>query len=115
MAVLENAYGNKSTRNKIAREKTFDDKNCDELEKEIKNLLEEANYCENDFDCAFEWGYYCPFGCYKFFNKKADLQEIDDKVKIFRENECNFCEYECIEFCDVKCVNNKCVGVKCQN
>ena len=95
--------------------KTFDDKNCDELEKEIKNLLEEVNYCENDSDCAFDGGYDCPFGCYKFFNKNVDLQEIDDKVKIFRENNCNFCEYECIRIYDAKCINNKCVGIKYQN
>lgn len=100
---------------KLPEKKTFDDKNCDELEKEIKNLLEEANYCKNDSDCTFESKYYCPFGCYQFYNKNADLTEIDDKVKILRENNCNFCKYKCIKIYDVKCIDNKCVGSRYQN
>ena len=45
---------------------------CDDMEDEIKSMLNKVNYCNSVSDCLVEWTYYCPFGCYQFFNKNAD-------------------------------------------
>lgn len=87
---------------------------CDKLEKEIKDLLKEVNYCEEDSDCVAEWGYYCPFGCYKFYNRNADLSKIDKKVKIYNEN-CIRCEYLCQQppkLEEIKCIEKMCVDIR---
>ena len=83
---------------------------CKALEQEINKMFEDVNYCGVATDCVLQ-SYPCPFGCYKFHNKDADLSEIESKIDSF-EDKCTTCLYGCglkpgpESF---KCMNNRCV------
>ena len=68
-------------------------KDCNELEQEIRLLLDEANYCEEDSDCGYR-SFECPFDCYPAVNKDADFNEINAAVLEFVAD-CELCEQTC--------------------
>ena len=85
--------------------------NCSDLEGQIKNMIDEINYCDTDNDCVVESRYSCPFGCYQLFNKEANLSIIDKKVKEINDA-CVLCEYECTVppvLSEIKCIDSKCM------
>ncbi|MFH1643919.1 MAG: hypothetical protein ABIA74_01970, partial [bacterium] len=91
--------------NKIAEEE------CTEKATEIKKLIEEQNYCENDLDCVIDIETSCPFGCYNLFNKNAGLTEIKEKINNY-DTQCEKCVYDCMEPPtqeQLSCVESKCV------
>lgn len=88
-------------------------------EREIKRLLNEANYCAVDSDCAvLNTPLECPFGCYNLGNKDANLTRINtlwEEYQKSREKSGSFCVYSCItspEPWEIKCINNKCVDTR---
>jgi len=90
--------------------------NCSHLETQIKDLIDQANYCDNDSDCTFGGTEFilCPFGCYVLVNKDVDLNEIERGVKQYSED-CGGCVYECPYDPapdDIKCINNKCTDIR---
>ena len=69
--------------------------NCSLLEKQIKEKIAKANYCEKDEDCIIVEEFGCPFGCYNLINKK-ELEAIRSLVKKY--DECiggTRCLYKC--------------------
>lgn len=88
-------------------------------ERGIKRLLNEANYCAVDSDCAvLNTNLGCPFGCYNLGNKDADVTQINALWEAYqksREKSGSFCIYSCIvppEPQEIKCINNKCVDAR---
>ncbi len=88
-------------------------------EREIKRLLNEANYCAIDSDCiVLDTNFGCPFGCHNLGNRNADLTRINTLWEAYqksREKSGSFCVYSCItspEPWEIKCVNNKCVDAR---
>lgn len=86
-------------------------------EKEIRTLLDNANYCSVDSDCTIlNTNLGCPFGCYNFGNKKADMSEINALWDAYQKrNSGSVCVYSCLIAPgpeEIKCVNNKCVDVR---
>lgn len=92
--------------------------NADDLEAEIKNLIEQANYCEVDLDCELlseEFSLGCPFGCFNLVNKNADFSKILDFSKKYFELENVICDYSCMSepsLEEIKCVEGKCVDTR---
>lgn len=93
---------------------------CEQIETEMKNSLNEANYCEIDSDCtilelSFE---YNKIGCFHLGNKKIKLHPFEKLGNKYRENDClikisEFCTYPSLE--EIKCVEGKCVDTRFQN
>jgi hypothetical protein len=80
------------------------------LEAQIKNLIEEANYCTSKEDCI-EVSYGCPFGCSNLINKQYDTAQIEKGVEKYNVNGRN-CLYKCMKAPsrgEIDCINNKCV------
>jgi len=92
-------------------EATNDNASCNELRRDIKTLLEDMNYCQEDSDCAYGPGYGCPFGCYSIYNKNADLGCIKKLVENYSK-ECEVCEYGCLPAPELQCIDKKCVDLK---
>ncbi|MBU1089189.1 hypothetical protein KKF38_00120 [Patescibacteria group bacterium] len=95
---------------------------CNEMEKEINNMIEEIKYCESDDDCILDkpalWGSDCITGCYlirsNLFNDGEYLSLIQEKVNQYQDK-CEYCQLECPvppEQKDIKCQNNKCVDAR---
>ncbi|HZX45231.1 MAG TPA: hypothetical protein VFF28_06120 [Candidatus Nanoarchaeia archaeon] len=88
---------------------------CDTLEKEIKDRLSEANYCDTAEDCTFTSDFGCPFDCYVFYNKAADITDAQDRLASYKKEGCDLCVYSCIEAPDektIRCIDNKCVDTR---
>jgi hypothetical protein len=82
---------------------------------EIKNLIKDMNYCEQDSDCGFlreKISLGCPFGCFNLVNKNADASQIISLgTKYFEQNNPT-CLYSCtLEPEEIRCLNNKCIGI----
>lgn len=71
-------------------------------EQRIKNLLDEANVCNQAEDCALI-GSKCPFGCEIYVHK-----DRADELRPLVENYDSQCEYGCIQTFGVECVQNRC-------
>ena len=87
---------------------------CDNLEEEVHQLLEDANYCNVDSDCEINTEFWCPFGCYNLVNKNADLNQIRNLVAEYGEN-CPVCLYDCDRAPkqeEVQCKNSKCIDIR---
>ncbi len=87
---------------------------CEQLEGEVNDLINAANYCEVDTDCELNFAFSCPFGCENLVNKDADLTEIQEQVDIYAE-ECDMCIYKCREppmEDEIKCTNNICIDTR---
>lgn len=82
------------------------EENCDVLEGNIRQKIDDLNYCEVDSDCT-STSFGCPFGCGTFVNKDADLTEVRSLVKLYDQN-CPMCLYDCMPFQPV-CRDDKCV------
>lgn len=90
--------------------------NCATLEAQVKDLIDKANRCNEDTDCAASSPNFlvCPFGCYLLLNKDADTKPIEAGIKNYTQN-CQGCLYECPYFPepdDIKCINRKCVDIR---
>jgi len=93
---------------------------CEQLENEIKTLIEKVQYCDQDSDCIVDTSFqpHCPFGCYlirnKSFDGSGDLSSIFKKMDTYYSN-CPKCVYGCPmspEQKDIKCQNNKCIDTR---
>lgn len=92
------------------------------LEKQISNLIKQANYCDIDGDCIISTshyiqsdGKYCSFGCYDLFNKNADLSQIESAIGKYYLKYGPCANYDCPEIptqSDIICGDNKCVDSK---
>jgi len=57
---------------------------CEELDKNMRKLVEDANYCSVDSDCMIKLaGFERPFGCYDLFNKNVDLKTLETQVNAY--------------------------------
>jgi hypothetical protein len=83
---------------------------CDAWVREIKGLLEEANYCEREDDCRIYNEGICPSGCYYLYNKDYDFLKALERIKEYRES-CELCDYDCpsVDIEMIRCVDRKCV------
>ena len=87
---------------------------CVRLEQDIKQKIEEANYCQAQSDCTISTEFTCPFGSYQLFNKKANLSGIKSLVNAYN-NDCYRCLYKygiLPTLSEIICENNKCVKEK---
>ena len=82
---------------------------CEEIEERVNEEILALNSCETADDCVQIYGG-CPFGCYVFHHKDADLSEYEAVRKAFTDGGCETCDYGCAELTGVACENNKCVG-----
>jgi hypothetical protein len=88
--------------------------NCDKLEEETKELIDAANYCDDDSDCVISPLSRCPFGCHLLFNKNADTIKIEENLALFNYN-CMECMYDCDvspKEEEIKCINSKCIDTR---
>jgi len=76
-------------------------------ERHIKKEITKANYCEVASDCQMVAQSQCPFGCYIHVNKNEAT-----RIGELLEGHESKCEYMCIEFKGVDCINNSCQLVK---
>lgn len=74
-------------------------------EKNIKNEIIKANYCEEDSDCV-NVGSKCPFGCWIYVNKN-EVEKISNLIDKYNSN----CVYGCLLCDNVKCEDKKCVAI----
>ncbi|MCR4263722.1 MAG: hypothetical protein NUV98_03335 [Candidatus Roizmanbacteria bacterium] len=72
-------------------------------ERYIKKEITKANYCEVVSDCQMIAQSQCPFGCYVHVNKN-EAARIGELLEGYQSN----CQYQCIEFKGIGCVNNTC-------
>ncbi len=91
-----------------------DKKSCDELEKDIRKEMEDANYCATDSDCAITQFGVCPFGCYNLINKNVDINTIKSTLGIYTSR-CPACLSQCMippPTEKILCRSNKCVDAR---
>lgn len=72
-------------------------------ERRIKAEIAEANYCEVVSDCVMVAQSQCPFGCYIHVNKNEA-----ERIKNLLDGYESRCDYLCIPFEGVECVNYTC-------
>lgn len=86
------------------------------LEKQIKQHIENVNYCATDDNCTIaDIDADCPFGCYNLVSKNADLSIINEGIVKYRALQPDACVYKCRtspSAADIKCVSNKCVDAR---
>ena len=69
---------------------------CDDFANEIKKMMADAAYCKTASDCVISTEFGCPFGCYRLFNKDADLESLRDKIEVYyAKANCPQCVYDC--------------------
>jgi len=86
--------------------------NCEELEAQIKDSVEQASRCNEGSDCTIVEPEFlvCPFGCYLVVNKGADFTSIEKDMSEYSKK-CPTCDYGCImppPLYKPLCTNNKC-------
>ncbi len=99
---------------KVYSNEFVSDEKCLLLEEQIKEKIEQANYCDEDSDCIIINKIVCPFGCYFLFNKNVDVTEIWEDFEKYSQN-CPKCVFDCMvtpQVEDIKCKNNKCVDIR---
>lgn len=96
------------------------DKKCDELKKEIQNLVNECKTCKTDEECFLdEKGIYiCPIGCHFIRSHAYDGSEyqslLETKIEKYRP-ECPQCASKCPsvpEQDEIGCRKGKCVDLR---
>jgi len=80
-----------------------------ELEEEIKDLINGANFCNTVDDCSIsQFG--CPFGCNSIINKNHDLKDINELIQQYHDENNQLCQYTCVQPPeDFVCANNICI------
>jgi len=74
----------------------------------IKKAIAEANYCDVASDCEMVAQSQCPFGCYVHVNKN-EAGRIRKLLENYQDTGYRTaCEYLCVQFKGVECVNNAC-------
>lgn len=96
------------------KEITFSN-DCNELIRQINDLVAKANYCNVDSDCAIstEVTKFC--GCWSLINKNADLTKIKEGNEKYQLNCPPVLCAECMltpQQGDIKCENHKCVDTR---
>ena len=84
---------------------------CNELSKQLYDLVKEANYCNNDPECLLIEHNICSLGPYIFVNRGADLTKLYEGIGKFQTN-CPVCDRAPLtqeQKEKVKCLNNICV------
>jgi|SRR3989344_4153911 len=76
-------------------------------ERHIKKEIIKANYCEVASDCQMVAQSQCPFGCNIYVNKN-ETARVGELLESYESK----CEYLCIEFKGVDCINNRCQLIK---
>ncbi|PJB83463.1 MAG: hypothetical protein CO088_01425 [Candidatus Yonathbacteria bacterium CG_4_9_14_0_8_um_filter_46_47] len=76
-------------------------------ERHINKEITKASYCEVASDCQMVAQSQCPFGCYVHVNKN-EATRIGELLESYESN----CQYMCIEFKGVDCINNSCQLIK---
>lgn len=71
-------------------------------EKDIKQAIEKAKYCEKKEDCA-KIDSQCPFGCWVVVNKK-EAERIKEMIDSYESE----CVYGCVEVKGYDCIDNTC-------
>lgn len=82
-------------------------------EKYIKAEIEKANYCNFKEDCV-NIGSVCPFGCDILVNKN-EAKRISGLIGAFQDctfGVCKFCDYMCIQFKGIDCIDKKCMPIR---
>lgn len=79
---------------------------CGMSEEEINDEIDDANYCEVVEDCE-EIGTYCPFGCYITVNS-AEAKRIKEMVEDYTSKPFRSCDYKCMEWEALECVEGSC-------
>ena len=77
----------------------------DNYENQIKEQINQANYCNSEEDCVYV-GSKCPFGCYIYVNE-AEANRITKLIDEFDSK----CVYGCVQSYGAECKNNKCVEI----
>ena len=89
--------------------------NCDDAYQDIRNDIDEANFCEEDEDCTvlILGGTYIDFGCYHFINKAVDTDPIFEKLMEYADY-CVDIINDCAPSPDYRCDSDagKCVAAE---
>ncbi len=86
---------------------------CRKLYREIRDEIEEENYCEVNEDCRVLelGGSYIAFGCYHFVNKDTDKNYFYQRAREYYED-CVLAINECDPSPAPQCVEGKCVYIE---
>lgn len=97
------------------QENTVKTSSCNELEKKIKDLIDNANYCSENSDCiAIDLVHCTPLGSYGLINKNADIGDIKRYTNEYSAK----CPKEICKpilspkLKEIKCENNKCIDIR---
>jgi hypothetical protein len=87
-------------------------RDCENLKKEIIDVVSQYNYCEADNQCSYVISHCQSLGSVLLINKKFDFGRDELIKKISTYGKCQDCgggymELPPVEY--IKCVNNKCV------
>ncbi len=88
---------------------------CETTSLKMRSLMDEANFCNDPSDCNIT-SLGCPFGCYNFVNKDANLSAITEMSKGYNLK-CPSCTYKCPippPTDQIACLNGKCVDKRFQ-
>lgn len=94
-------------------------KDCQTFEKELTTLLNNSRLCNKDRDCVLlnEIPLGCPFGCYRYINKKHDKTKILNLIREYQQT----CDPECLiqlecmsppKDTEIFCIDNECTQTK---
>lgn len=88
-------------------------RHCNNLYKEIREEIEEKNYCEVDSDCdvLVLGGSYIDFGCYHFVNKETDKNYFYGRMREYYDD-CVTIINECAPAPNPQCIEGKCAYIK---
>jgi hypothetical protein len=97
-----------------------DEKRCEELKKEIKNMMAECQSCKTDEECFLDekLSGSCPFGCHylrsHIYDDSESIALIKKKIEQYN-NECGGCLYDCAlppKDHEVGCKKGRCVDLR---
>jgi|APSaa5957512622_1039677.scaffolds.fasta_scaffold96637_1 hypothetical protein len=96
----------------LSEEKFVLSDDCNELKAQINDLIDEANYCEEDSDCIISEEFTKGCDCFSIINNDVDLSLVKDGWDKYAELNCfaDSCEPCALtpDSKDVLCVKSKC-------
>lgn len=90
---------------------------CDTLEDEIKELMNDANYCSVDTDCTYEIAVGYPADCNPLVNINSDIKSIEEAYLNYA-NKCSPPIYDCDVHPsqnEMKCIDSRCIDTRYVN
>jgi hypothetical protein len=90
---------------------------CRFFENNVKQVLDDANYCNKSDECKIDTSVQCPYGCYRLINKDVNLTQELNKVQFDLKMQnylCPKCIYGCAQppaINNIYCVKKKCVDI----